>query len=129
MELEINVGICGKQEVVVDQNNTATALGSGDVPVFATPAMIALMEKTANDSVKQYMPENHVSVGIEINAQHIKATPIGGKVTCESFLSKVEGRKLVFNMTVYDGDGKVGEATHSRVVVDKDRFLGKIKND
>ncbi len=126
MEIKIDCGICGKQQIEVKQEDTAIRHGSGDVEVFATPAMIALMEKTANESVKAFLPEGCVSVGIEINAKHIKASKTGSKVTCESFLSKVEGKKLNFDITAYDEDGKIGEATHSRVVVEKEKFLSKL---
>lgn len=126
MDIVIKDGVCGKQETEVNENNTAVAFGSGDVEVFATPAMIALMEKTANESVKELLPEGYVSVGIEINAKHIKASKVGSKIVCESFLSKVEGKKLTFNITAYDETAKIGEATHSRVIVEKTKFLSKL---
>ncbi len=126
MDTVIKDGICGKQEVEVNEKNTAIAFGSGDVEVFATPAMVALMEKTANESVKGLLPEGYVSVGIEINAKHIKASKLGSKIVCESFLSKVEGKKLTFIITAYDETAKIGEATHSRVVVEKTKFLSKL---
>lgn len=124
--MSIENGICGKQQITVTKENTAISYGSGDVEVFATPAMIALMEKTANESIKPLLPEGMVSVGIEINAKHIKASKVGNTITCESFLSKVEGKKLSFDITAYDEKGKIGEATHSRVVVETDKFLSKL---
>ncbi len=126
MEINIKDGICGKEQIEVKEDNTAIRYGSGDVEVFATPAMIALMEKTANESIKPFLPESCVSVGIEINAKHIKASKIGSKVTCESFLSRVEGKKLSFDITAYDENGKIGEATHSRVVVERGKFMSKL---
>ncbi len=126
MDINIASGICGKQEIKVDENNTAIALGSGNVEVYATPAMIALMEKTANESVMGLLPDGCVSVGIEINAKHIKASKIGSTITCESFLSKVDGKKLSFNIIAYDEQGKIGEATHNRVIVETDKFLSKL---
>lgn len=126
MDIVIKDGVCGKQETEVNKKNTAVAFGSGDVEVFATPAMIALMEKTANESVKELLPEGYVSVGIEINAKHIKASKVGSKIVCESFLSNVEGKKLTFNITAYDETAKIGEATHSRVIVEKTKFLSKL---
>lgn len=126
MDINIASGICGKQETKVDENNTAIAFGSGNVEVYATPAMIALMEKTANESVMGLLPDGCVSVGIEINAKHIKASKIGNTITCESFLSKVDGKKLAFNIIAYDEQGKIGEATHSRVIVETNKFLSKL---
>lgn len=126
MDINIASGIGGKQEMKVGKNDTAIVYGSGDVEVFATPAMIALMEKTANESVKGLLPSQCISVGIEINAKHIKASKIGSLISCESFLSKVEGKKLSFNIIAYDESGKIGEATHSRIIVEKDRFLEKL---
>lgn len=124
--MSIENGVCGKLQTKVTKENTAISYGSGDVEVFATPAMIALMEKTANESIKPFLPEGMVSVGIEINAKHIKASKPGSTITCESFLSKVEGKKLCFDITACDENGKIGEATHSRVVVETDKFLSKL---
>ena len=126
MDINIASGIGGKQEIRVEQKDTAIVYGSGDVEVFATPAMIALMEMTANKSVKALLPQECISVGIEINAKHIKASKVGSLITCESFLSKVEGKRLSFNIIAYDEEGKIGEATHNRVIVEKDKFLSKL---
>ena len=124
MDINIASGIGGKQEIRVEQKDTAIVYGSGDVEVFATPAMIALMEMTANESVKALLPQECISVGI--NAKHIKASKVGSLITCESFLSKVEGKRLSFYIIAYDEEGKIGEATHNRVIVEKDKFLSKL---
>ncbi|MBP1644579.1 MAG: hypothetical protein H6Q16_154 [Bacteroidetes bacterium] len=127
MEINIPVGIKGEKEVLVDSTNTAKAFGSGLIDVFATPAMIALMENTAHTSVQNFLEEGNVTVGIEINAKHIKATPVGDRVKCCSTLEKVEGKRLYFNIEAFDEKGKIGEASHIRYIVDAVKFVEKLK--
>ena len=127
MEINIPLGLKGEKEVLVDNTNTAKAFGSGLIDVFATPAMIALMENTAHSSVQDFLPEGNVTVGIEINAKHIKATPVGDRVKCFSTLEKVEGKRLYFTVEAFDEKGKIGEASHIRYVVDAVKFVEKLK--
>ncbi len=127
MEINIPSNICHQETELVNINNVATTVGSGNVEVFATPAMIALMEKTANNSISKHLPEDCVSVGVEINTKHIKATAIGKTVICKSELVKVDGKKLFFNISASDNDGLIGEATHTRVIVNKEKFLSNLK--
>lgn len=127
MEINISPNICYEETEIVNINNVAITVGSGNVEVFATPAMIALMEKTANNSVNPHLPSDCISVGVEINTKHIKATGIGKTVTCKSELVKVDGKKLFFNIVAYDPEGIIGEATHTRVIVNKEKFLSNLK--
>lgn len=127
MEIKIETGIKGQQSLVVNQNNTAKTFGSGTLEVFATPAMIALMEFTAYTSIEEFLPKEITSVGIEINVKHIKATPIGKEVKCLSFLEKIEGKRLYFTIEAFDQEGKIGEANHIRYIVDADKFLERLK--
>ena len=90
-------------------------------------AMIALMEKTANNSLRNYLPEDCVSVGVEINTKHIKASAIGKEIVCKSELIKVDGKKLFFNISAYEGEDLIGQASHTRVVVNKEKFLNNLK--
>jgi predicted thioesterase len=126
MDFTILEGVENKQETVVNHNNTAMTFGSGLLDVFATPAMIALMEETSHLSIGSYLPKGYASVGTELNVKHIKATPIGMKVFCTSKLQKVEGRRLLFSVEAYDEVGKIGEGTHERFIVETERFMSKI---
>ncbi len=121
----LEVGIKGEQSVTVVYENTATAVGSGVLKVFATPSMLALMEKTASESVQPYLEEGWGSVGTEVNIRHTAATPIGMTVRCESELVEVDGRRLVFEVKAYDDAGLVGEGTHERFTVNNVKFQGK----
>lgn len=124
----LEVGIKGKDTVTVVYENTATAVGSGVLEVFATPMMIALMEKTACNSVIPYLDEGDGSVGTELNVKHVAATPIGMTVTCESELIEVDGRRLVFNVEAYDEVGLIGKGTHERFIVNNEKFQSKTNN-
>lgn len=127
MELNIPLNLCNEEKEIVNANNVATVVGSGSVEVFATPAMIALMEKTANNSLRNYLPEGCVTVGVEINTKHIKASGLGKEIVCKSELIKVDGKKLFFNISAYEGEDLIGQASHTRVVVDKEKFLNNLK--
>jgi predicted thioesterase len=127
MELNIPLNLCNEEREIVNANNVATVVGSGSVEVFATPAMIALMEKTANNSLRDHLPEGCVTVGVEINTKHIKASGLGKEIVCKSELIKVDGKKLFFNISAYEGEDLIGQASHTRVVVDKEKFLNNLK--
>ena len=109
--MELKPGIKGTDEVIVTEANTAKAMGSGTLPVFATPALVALMEKTAMESVLDALEEGMGSVGT--------------KVTCVSELVEVDGRRLVFKITASDACGVVGEADHERFIIRNEKFLAK----
>lgn len=119
-------GIKKRAEHLVSSNDTASRYGSGLIEVFATPAMIGLMENTAHSSIQQFLPEGAITLGIEINAKHIKATPIGMKVFCEAELISVDGKKLFFEIKAWDEIAEIGTATHTRYVVDSKRFMEKL---
>ncbi len=118
-------GISGKCSVVVTENNSAKTIGSGTLDVFATPAMIALMEKTAWESVAPYLSEGEGTVGIHIDATHEAPTPLGMTVTCESSLVKINGRRLVFEVTASDETGLIGKGTHERFLIKENKFQKK----
>ena len=123
--MSIEVGIKGRAETVVVQENTAAAVGSGLVPVFATPYMIALMENAAVNALTPYMEENQGSVGTHLDVSHDAATPIGMKVWAEAEVTAVDGKALTFSVTAYDEAGVIGKGTHNRFVITVDRFLAK----
>lgn len=121
----IAVGLKGLQSVKVDENNTAQTVGSGELPVFATPAMIALMEATASASVKPFLDEDSSTVGTAVNIKHVSATPIGMNVHCESELIEIDRKRLVFKLSVFDECGLIGEGTHERFIINKEKFMSK----
>lgn len=121
-------GIKGYKEITVTKELTAISVGSGDLEVYATPAMIALMEGTASESVKPELELGQGSVGTCIAIKHLAATPIGMRVRCESELVEVDGRRLVFNITAYDEKDKIGEGTHERFIILNDKFQSKVNS-
>jgi len=128
MHFELQEGIHHQEIKVVDNNDTAEFYGSGSLLVFATPAMVALMELTALRSVSA-LKDNYGldTVGIEINVKHIKATPLGDTVKCISKLVKIDGRALEFEIEAFDSEGKIGNCYHKRFVIDPVKFMTKLK--
>ena len=121
----MDTGIKNKMEIVVTEDRTAKAMGSGELPVFATPAMIALVEETCWRSVADELESGQGTVGTMLDVRHVSATPVGMKVWCKSELVGVDGRKLTFSVKVFDEAGLVGEGTHERFIIDNKRFLEK----
>jgi len=113
-------------ERTVGINDTANSYGSGDLDVYATPAMSALMENAAKNCVQKELPDGFTTVGIEINIKHIRATPVGVNVRAEAILEKTDRKKLFFKIETYDDLGKIGEGIHIRYIVDPKEFLEKI---
>ncbi len=126
MESELCPGIEGSQSFIVSRDDTAIAYGSGSVEVFATPAMIALMEKTAMESVSPFLPPGSISVGTRVNVSHLKASGIGSRLNCLSLLTAVEGRKLLFEVTVLEGETVIGKGSHNRYIVDRQLFMDNL---
>ncbi len=127
METTITKGIKGEHHLMVTDENTATRYGSGHVDVFATPAMIALMEQTSLQSIAWLLPHDKTSVGTEVCVKHLRATPVGHKLRCESRVTEVQGRKVVFEVSVWDDQILVGHGSHTRMVVGKDKFMAQSK--
>ena len=127
----MEIGIRNQEELIVNEENTALAMGSGTLRVFATPAMIALMENTAKNSIAAELEEGSTTVGTALNIKHVSATPVGMKVRCESELVKVNGRALTFELKAYDESGLIGEGEHERFIVYAQPFeekaYGKLK--
>ena len=123
----LEVGLKYESRLTVGAENTALVLGSGDMEVLATPAMVALMENAAMKAVADYLPEGSTTVGIEISTSHLKASAVGANVVAEATLEEVDGRRLVFSLKAWDDAGVIGEGVHTRFIVDRERFLSKLK--
>lgn len=122
----MEIGLSHTSCLTVDDTNTAIALGSGDMPVLATPAMMALMENAAMLAVKDSLPEGSTTVGGHIESSHLKPTPLGQEVTATAELTKVDGRKLFFKVSAHQGETLLGEGTHLRFIVDREKFLSRL---
>lgn len=122
----MNTGLSHTARVTVDGSNVAAAVGSGDLDVFATPAMIALMERAAAAAVAAELPEGSTTVGTVVNVMHARATGMGDEVSATAVLQEVEGRRLIFHVTASDSHGVIGEGVHERVIVDSKRFISKV---
>ncbi len=122
----IQKGIKGRLEQTVTPEMSAARVGSGLVDVFATPMLVALVEQTCYESVLPYLDEGQGTVGTLVNVTHVSATPIGKRVWCESELTEVDRRRLVFSVKAYDEAGLIGEGTHERFVIDTEKFMAKI---
>lgn len=121
----LEIGLQGHQELTVTEELTAKAMGSGELLVFATPAMLALMEKTAYQSVAAELEEGSGSVGTMVHLTHSAASPLGMKVICDSKLVAVDGRKLTFEIEARDEAGMIGQATHERFIIFNEKFQAK----
>ncbi len=122
----IEKGLKYESVATVGDANTAAAMGSGDMPVFATPAMTALMENAAMKAVEKALPEGAATVGTAVSVSHVKASPVGAKITASAELVEVDGRRLVFAVRAWDERGTIGEGSHTRFIVDRERFMGKL---
>lgn len=123
--MSIPLGTKGEAHTTVTKQNTAQAMGSGSLPVFATPAMAALMEQAAYSSLLPLLKDGQDSVGTSLNISHRSATPLGLSVRAESEVTAVDGKKITFSVAAYDEAGLIGEGVHQRFLVAHDRFLAK----
>ena len=126
MEYDMLKGLCHSETLVVEHKDTAAVYGSGSLEVFATPAMIALMEKTCLESVNAQIGEGNTTVGIAVNIKHLKASPVGSTIRCNAKLIEVDRKRLVFEVQCFEGENLIGEGIHERFVVDSEKFMGKV---
>lgn len=124
----IKVGIVGEVKDIVNDRNIAKTLRSGELKVYATPAMVALMEEATYKSIQSELEEGKGTVGTLMNIRHIDSTPIGMEVTAKSELIEVDRRRLVFKVEAFDEHGKIGEGIHERFIIDNDSFQNKTDN-
>lgn len=123
--MEITVGMTGEAFTTVERADTAYEVGSGDLLVYATPCMVALMEGAACEAISP-LPEGKTSVGTELAVSHKAATPVGMDVRAEAEVTAVEGNTITFRVAAYDEACLIGEGTHKRVIVSSQRFLDKV---
>ena len=123
--MDIKVGMTAQVETIVEKEDTAQLVGSGDLLVYATPCMVALMEGAACEAIAPAMKEEKTSVGTELSIRHISATPVGLEVRAEAEVTEVNGNTITFLVTAYDEAGKIGEGIHKRAVVTTQKFLDK----
>ena len=124
----IKVGIIGEARDIVSENNTAKTLRSGALKVYATPAMVALMEEAAYKSIQGELEGGKGTVGTAMNIKHLASTPIGMEVTAKAELTEVDRRRLVFKVEAFDERGKIGEGIHERFIIDNEEFQKKTDN-
>ncbi len=122
----IETGLTHTSTMLVTADKTAAAVGSGDMPVLATPMMMALMENAAMNAVCVHLAEGETTVGGQIEASHLKPTKEGQTVSATATVTKVDGRKIYFDIEAREGDELLGKGTHLRFIVSRDRFLSKL---
>ena len=126
MNSTIETGRSGTSSRMVGQADLATSMGSGTVDVFATPAMIALMEQAAVNALASALPNGQTSVGIYLEVHHLAATPLQMKVSATATVVEVEGRVITFEVSATDGLETIGRGVHRRIVVDSARFVDRV---
>lgn len=125
MELNLKVGMKYESSITVQEEHTAVKFGSGSIYVLATPMMIGLMENAAMKAVEAALPEGFTTVGINVNADHLAATPMGMTARAVAELTEIEGKKLTFKVEAFDNNEKIGEGTHTRFVINIEKFMAK----
>lgn len=123
--MSITVGMTGKAQTTVVESNAAAAVGSGLLPVFATPMMVALMENAAVNAIQSALDPSQGSVGTFIQTSHDAATPLGMTVTSVATVTAVDGRAITFDVEAFDAVGPIGKGTHKRFLIDNEKFMAK----
>ena len=123
--MEITIGMKGQAFTDVERADTAKEVGSGDLLVYVTPCMVALMEGAACEAIAEALKETETTVGIALNIEHTSATPVGLEVRAEAAVISVEGKVITFEVTAYDEIGEIGRGIHKRVIVNSQKFLDK----
>ena len=126
--MEITVGMKGEAATLVEREDTAKEVGSGDLLVYATPCMVALMEGAACEAIAGALSDTQTTVGTALNIEHVSATPVGLEVRAEAEVTAVEGKVITFDVRAFDESGEIGKGTHKRVIVPAQKFLEKAYN-
>ena len=124
---DVKIGLKGSAEIVVGEEHTAPRIGSGRVHVLATPVMINVMEAAALAAIEHLLPIGHQSLGTHLNVGHYAATPVGMRLRARAEVTKIDGRNIEFAVTAFDEKERVGDGTHSRVVVNVARFDQRVQ--
>ncbi len=122
INLDIAVGASGTASLMVTEEHTAARVGSGKIAVLATPVMINVIEAAALMACEPHLPPGHQSLGTHLNISHIAATPVGMAITARAVVTRVDGRKVLFDIEVHDSRDLIGNGTHQRVVVNVEKF-------
>ena len=122
----MDTGLSFTSTMQVTPEVTAEYIGSGDLAVLATPAMCALMENAAMMAVATHLKEGQTTVGTALNIEHLRAIKVGKIITATAVLTEINGRELKFNIAARDEVGMIGEGTHSRFIVNREKFMGKL---
>lgn len=120
--MELKIGLTGRADALVTSDKTAAACGSGSLPVFGTPFLLALMEEATCNSLEGRLEDGRSSVGVSMEVQHSAASPVGIKVWAESELTKIDGKMLTFTVTAYDEAGVIGTASITRCIIRSESF-------
>ena len=126
--MEITVGLKAEVSTLVEREDTAKEVGSGDLLVYATPCMVALMEGAACEAIADCLTDTQTTVGTALNIEHLSATPVGLEVRAEAEVTAVEGKLITFALRAFDEAGEIGRGTHQRVIVNTQKFLDKAYN-
>ena len=126
--MEITVGMKAEVSTLAEREDTAKEVGSGDLLVYATPCMVALMEGAACEAIAGTLSDTQTTVGTMLNIEHSSATPVGLEVRAEAEVTAIEGKVITFAVTAYDEAGAIGKGTHKRVIVNSQKFLEKAYN-
>lgn len=119
---QLRPGLAGSAEILVGTRDMAPHVGSGKVKVLATPVMVSLMEEASLNAVEGLLPQGYQSVGTRLDITHVKATPVGLRVTAHAEVTRVEGRRITFRVWADDEKERIGEGTHERIVVEVAQF-------
>lgn len=122
---KLKIDLSKKLTTKVTASNTAETIKSGTLPVYATPAMTALMEQAAAELIEDLLPDGWTSVGISMNIAHLAASPVGSEISATAKITAIDGRKISYEVVASDSAGPIGKGTHERFIVDKDKFLQK----
>ncbi|KJS85754.1 MAG: hypothetical protein JM58_07860 [Peptococcaceae bacterium BICA1-8] len=123
MDFNVIIGLEGEAQELVTQENTANKYGSGEIEVYATPAMVGLMENASLKAVDPKLPEGFATVGINLEIKHLAATPIGMSVRAKAILREIDNKKLIFYVQAFDEKEMIGEGIHTRYIIQIDKFL------
>lgn len=121
------IGLTGQAQIRVGEEQTAPRVGSGRVRVLATPVMINMMEAAALDAIERLLPPGHQSLGTHLDVGHYAATPVGMTLRATAAVTKIDGRNVTFRVEAFDDRERVGDGTHTRVVVNVERFDARIQ--